>query len=82
MNGPAWNIAGLIIALFGILILFRYGMPFHVPSGGATHIIGRNVDQKEIALEKRYTIYGYFGLAFIIIGTAAQIYASWLELHH
>ena len=80
MNSPVWNIIGLVLALAGILILFRYGMPFHVPTGGAVHIIGRNRDQKEIAKEKYYTIYGYFGLALIVLGTAAQIWASWMEL--
>ena len=73
---------GLVVALLGILILFRYGMPFHVPSGGAIHIILEDRDKKEAAMERRYTIYGYFGLTFIILGTAAQLWASWIDLHH
>ena len=40
------------------------------------------IGNKEAAMERRYTIYGYFGLTFIILGTAAQLWASWIDLHH
>jgi hypothetical protein len=73
----ALNLIGLFLNLVGILILFRYGMPFHVPTGGAVSLIAEEPDQAEIALERRYTVYGYIGLACLIVGTICQMVAAW-----
>jgi hypothetical protein len=73
----ALNLIGLFLNLVGILILFRYGMPFHVPTGGAVSLILERRDQAEIALERRYTVYGYIGLGCLIVGTICQMVAAW-----
>jgi hypothetical protein len=77
---PVWNILGLVLALTGILVLFRYGMPFHVPTAGHRRLLLHELDPKDIVLEQRYKIHGYFGLGLIVAGTAAQIWASILEI--
>lgn len=71
----AFNLVGLALSLVGVLILFRWGMPFHVPTGGAVSIITQQADAKEIALERIYTIIGYVGLALLILGTVLQMVA-------
>jgi uncharacterized protein YjeT (DUF2065 family) len=71
------NLAGLGLNLIGVLILFRYGMPFHVPSGGAIHLILEQTDQAEIKLERRYKLFGYIGLVLLIAGTILQMLAAW-----
>jgi hypothetical protein len=71
------NLIGLVLNLAGVLILFRYGMPFHVPTGGAVAYVTEEPDQAEIALEHRYTVYGYIGLACLIVGTILQMVAAW-----
>jgi hypothetical protein len=71
------NLIGLVLNLVGVLILFRYGMPFHVPTGGAVSLITETRDQAEIALEQRYVVLGYIGLVCLIVGTACQIVAAW-----
>ena len=71
------NLTGLTLNLLGVLILFRYGMPFHVPSGGAVHLVLQQTDQAEIELERRYTLYGYIGLILLILGTILQMVAAW-----
>ena len=35
MTTAALNITGLALNLIGVLLLFRYGMPFRLPTGGA-----------------------------------------------
>lgn len=70
-----FNLVGLLLTLAGVLILFRWGMPFHVPTGGASAYIAEQLDAKEIALERIYTIIGYVGLALLILGTVLQIIA-------
>jgi hypothetical protein len=61
----------------GVIILFRYGMPFHVPTGGAVHLITEQVDAAEKALESRYEVFGYFGLLAIVVGTGMQIIGAY-----
>ncbi len=73
------NLAGLLLGLFGVVILFRYGMPFHVPTGGAVSIITEGRDANAIALERCYEILGYIGLGFLILGTFLQMWAAWLS---
>jgi hypothetical protein len=71
------NLIGLTLNLAGVLILFRYGMPFHVPTKGAVHLILEQTDQAEIELERRYEIYGYIGLIFLVVGTILQMAGAW-----
>ena len=72
------NIFGLLLTLAGVIVLFRYGMPYKVRSGGMDYIVLEQTNQSEIALEKRYDRYGNCGLAFIVVGTALQILANLL----
>src|SRR5262249_14284167 len=73
------NTLGLVLELLGVLILFWFGMPFHVPTGGVTTMSTGEIDQAAVALELRYTIFGYVGLALLVIGTVLQITATWLK---
>jgi hypothetical protein len=73
------NIGGLVANLAGVLLLFRYGMPFRVRSEGLTYFIANGPpDQREIKEDRRHTILGMLGLILIILGTAAQIAAVFL----
>jgi uncharacterized membrane protein len=70
-----FSLVGLALNLLGVLILFRWGMPFHVPAGGATFRVTSQVDTSGVALERIYTIIGYVGLALLIAGTVLQMVA-------
>jgi hypothetical protein len=77
MNTAALNIVGLVLNLAGVIILFLYGMPFHVRTDGTVYLISHQVDAAEKALERRYTIFGYFGLLAIVLGTGMQIVGAY-----
>jgi hypothetical protein len=77
MSTAALNIIGLVLNLVGVIILFRYGMPFHVPTGGAVHLITGQVDAAEKALESGYEIFGYIGMIAIVVGTGMQIVGAY-----
>jgi hypothetical protein len=49
------NILGLVLNLFGVLLLFRYGMPFRIQTNGAVLLVTDQIDQGEIATEALYT---------------------------
>jgi len=73
MTSASWNVTGLLMVLVGVLILFRYGMPYRVRTGGAIHIIAEQLDQNDIKAERWYTILGWIGLILVVAGTACQI---------
>lgn len=69
------NLIGLILGLAGVLILFRWGMPFRVETGGAVTIITEGSSQEAIAVERIYKVCGYVGLGLLILGTMLQVVA-------
>lgn len=72
------NSVGLLLALAGVLLLFRYGMPYQVRRGGASYLVLEGVDQQQIKLERRYDRFAWLGLIFIVVATVCQIVANWL----
>ena len=79
MTGPILNTGGQVLALGGVLILFFYGMPFHVPADGGDVVIA-NPTAKGKRKESCYRWMGYVGLACILIGTVAQVVANFCPL--
>jgi hypothetical protein len=71
------NVFGILLNLLGLLILFRYGMPFRVPTNGVNYIITETIDEAEKATDRKYEIIGYVGLLFAVAGTIMQAYAAW-----
>lgn len=67
----ALNIAGLVLSLFGVVLLFYYGMPYRLPFPGEP-ITGRPEpgDDQELAQHKRRA---WTGLVCIILGTVLQV---------
>jgi hypothetical protein len=73
------NIAGLVLNLIGVLMLFFWGMPFRTRTGGARYRIIQQTSEEAIALERRNEILGYVGLTALILGTLCQIIATLLS---
>ena len=66
-------VVGLALNLFGVFLLFRYGLPYAVRTGGSVGLINETIDQAELQREYLYDNLGWTGLALIIAGTFAQI---------
>jgi len=60
---------GLALNLVGVIVLFRYGMPYRVRTGGDLLISPQ--DTKVIDVE--HNNLGLFGLGAVLIGTVFQI---------
>jgi len=73
-----WTTGGLVATLIGVVLLFRYGMPYRVRTGGASHLLLEETDHQAQAEEKRFSVLGWIGLTLIIAGAAAQIYGAFL----
>jgi hypothetical protein len=73
-----WTIAGLLSNLAGVVLLFLFGMPFRVRTGGVITIITGQLDPGAIHAENCYEFWGSVGLGAIVIGTGLQIVAAFL----
>jgi drug/metabolite transporter (DMT)-like permease len=73
-----WSTAGLVLGLIGVLLLFRYGMPYRVRTGGPP-IRAISSDPRAATLERRYKMLGWLGLFLIVVGTMCQIVGTVLN---
>jgi hypothetical protein len=73
-----FSVIGLVLNLIGVLLLFRYGMPYRVRKGGN---IGRVIQQKDDGArttEVEYDNLGLLGLVAVSFGTIFQIIGALL----
>jgi hypothetical protein len=61
--------------LSGVILLFRYGVPCRVRTGGDVPRVVQQRDPKVVEAEDRYEVLGNLGLALIALGTVVQIIA-------
>ena len=73
-----WSTAGLVLTLIGVLLLFRYGMPYRVRTVGSQIRVTISNDPRAAALERRYTMVGWLGLLLLVLGTICQIVGTFL----
>jgi hypothetical protein len=66
---------GLSLNLIGVLILFRYGMPYRIETGGQSALLLEEDDLEAIAAERVYRRLGFLGICLVVIGTGLQILA-------
>lgn len=66
------NLVGMGLNLVGLLLLFRFGLPFKLRTGGADLMAwdGENVAEKK--LEARYDKLAWLGLGSAIVGSLVQ----------
>jgi hypothetical protein len=74
--GRILNIVGLALNMIGVLILFRWGMPFRMTTGGRISLVLEQTDAGAAMLDQIYAICGWVGLVMLIIGTLLQIVAA------
>jgi hypothetical protein len=77
--GTLLNVAGPVLNLLGVVLLFRYGMPYRVRREGKTPVtlvIPGTGDEEQ---ERLYDRMGWLGLSLIVVGTALQIAATLIE---
>lgn len=71
------NVLGLVCNFAGVLILFRWGMPFRTASGGISLLaLDGLLNEKGVALDRIYMVCGYVGLVLLMLGTMLQIIAA------
>jgi hypothetical protein len=79
LAASAWTVIGVVIGLTGLLLMFRYGMPFRVESKGWSTVVVKETDPSEAALDRRYKLLGQLGLLLTIAGGMCQIIAAYAQ---
>ena len=64
---------GLISDITGAWLLFKFGLPRIVRSGGAQFLELSGIDEQAKAQEKTYDRLGNFGILLLIFGFALQL---------
>lgn len=75
---PIFNTTGLLLNLAGVILLFRFAMPFKNRTNGEVNYIGENPDLAELAKEQLHDRISYFGIGVVSVGTLLQVVAAWL----
>ena len=71
------NILGLFSSLGGVLLLFMFGMPVRVGTGGTTVTwTTSSINYQIRKFDDIYSALAWFGLGFIIFGTLLQAIAA------
>jgi hypothetical protein len=65
--------------LVGVVLLFRYGMPYRVRTRGQPIRVAISSDPRAATLERRYEMLGWLGLFLVVLGTICQIIGAVLS---
>ena len=78
LSPSSWSMLGVFLGTIGVLLLFRYGMPFRVSFNGHDNVVSGPPKPAELAKDRRFKSLGYVGLTLIILGAGCQIWSSYL----
>jgi hypothetical protein len=67
MSPACLNIAGLLFALVGILLLFRYGIPHRARTDGGIGMVQGQKDEADLGADN--CSLGWIGLILVVLGT-------------
>jgi len=75
--GKLMNILGLFSNLGGVLLLFVFGMPIRVATGGGTVTWSTsNISYQIRKFDDIYSALAWIGLGFVVFGTLLQALAT------
>ncbi len=72
-----FSMAGLVLNLAGVVMLFSFGMPRLLRLGGKP-VVTANPTPESKRKENLHECLSYFGLALIVLGTFTQIVANYI----
>ncbi len=69
---------GLMLDIFGAILIFFYGLPEALSRKGHQSIITGQIDEEEVLKAKKYDFRAKIGLTLLIIGFALQLVGNWI----
>ncbi len=77
-SAELFNTVGLILDIFGVVLLFRFGLPPDVSRDGTVGF-ALGTDEREARRAKRYARISWTALGLIVTGFLLQIVATWMR---
>jgi hypothetical protein len=77
---PVLNSIGLVLDIFGVVLLFKFGLPEEIRRTGASFVIIEETDEAEVTRAMLYDRLGRLGLGLLILGFTFQLTANLLQL--
>lgn len=77
--GKIMNTIGLLLDIFGVLILFKYGLPADVNKYGEIPMAFEGVDESEKRRYKKYEFRSRIGLTFLVLGFICQLASNCID---
>lgn len=78
MCGAVLNIVGLSLDIFGVVLLFFFGLPPGVNPDGAETLTRIKIDKGQIKKGRMYLALSWFALVLLVLGFLFQIAANFL----
>ena len=72
------NSLGLILDIFGVILIWRFGLPEQVNRRGESALLLEQTDESEKAKAARYDKWSRCGLWLILGGFFLQLIGNWL----
>lgn len=69
---------GLFLDIFGVILLFNFGLPEELNRKGHIKIILEQTDETDAAKAKRYDCYSYLVFVLIVTGFILQIVSNYI----
>ena len=75
------NVVGLILNMAGVILLFRFAMPYRVRTDGKMNrTVITPASEGEVPTERLYDLLGQIGLGCVLVGTFLQVYVTAVSL--
>ncbi|OWU66888.1 hypothetical protein ATO1_25900 [Phaeobacter sp. 22II1-1F12B] len=74
-----FTVAGISLNTIGVLLLFAFGMPFRIPTGGRAFLELIGPSDRAVMLDLIYTVLAWVGLVFVLLGNGLQILSAVLQ---
>lgn len=72
------NSAGLVMDIFGAILLWKYGLPDVINRDGLEVITVSQVNEAEVAKAKTYDRWSQLGLTLLIVGFIFQLISNFI----
>lgn len=72
------NSIGLVLDIFGALLLIKYGIPPKIDREGNIYFIAEGVDEAEIQKARNYDRWSTFAILLIVLGFALQLLSNYI----
>lgn len=73
------NSIGLILDIFGAIIIFIFGLSNQISPTGSINLVLEQTDKVEIKKAKKYKLLSSIGISLLIIGFTLQLISNFIE---